>query len=79
MRFERALILILATTLIMTLAVACGSSSSSDSPSPVPVYKVEYIPGTGMNAPTVGKTTFQLKITKNSDGSAATGLAGSIT
>ncbi len=74
MRFKRALIMILATTLIMTLAVACGSSSSSDSPSSVPIYKVEYIPGTGMNAPTVGKTTFQLKITKNSDGSAATGL-----
>ncbi len=77
MRFKRALILILATTLIMTLAVACGSSSSSDSPATVSVYKVEYI--AGANAATEGKTSFQLKITKQSDGSAATGLAGSIT
>jgi uncharacterized repeat protein (TIGR02543 family) len=37
-------------------------------------YTVEYVPGTGMNAPTEGKSTFQLKITKTSDGSPAGGL-----
>ncbi len=73
MKFKSALILILATIVSMILAVACGSSSS-DSTAAVPVYKIEYIPGTGMNAPTEGKTEFQLKITKTSDGSAATGL-----
>ena len=57
----------------MTLMVAsCGKSD--DSSTPAAVYKVEYVPGTGMNAPTEGKTTFQLKITKTSDGSPASGL-----
>ncbi len=37
-------------------------------------YQVEYVPGTGMNAPTQGKTTFQLMISKTSDGTPATGL-----
>ncbi len=79
MSLKRILIIVLAAAAIMTLANACGKSSS-DSPTAVPkVYKVEYIPGTGMNAPSEGKTTFQIKITKNSDGSAVTGLAGSIT
>ncbi len=76
MRLKRSSILILATMLIMTLTVGCGKSSS-DSPAAVSVYKVAYIAGT--NAAAEGKTTFQLKITKTSDGSAATGLAGSIT
>jgi hypothetical protein len=62
----------------MTLMIAsCGKSD--DSSTPAAVYKVEYVPGTGMNAPTEGKTTFQLKITKQSDGSAATGLAPELT
>jgi len=57
----------------MTLMIAsCGKSD--DNSTPAAVYKVEYVPGTGMNAPTEGKTTFQLKITKTSDGSPATGL-----
>ncbi len=79
MLINKSLIPILAAIAIMTLAVACGSSSSDTAAAAV--YKVEYIPGTGMNASTEseGKTTFQLKITKNSDGSAAAGLAGSIT
>jgi hypothetical protein len=76
MLVKRALILIVATTLIMTLAAACGTSSSSNN-SPSSVYKVEYIAGT--SAATVGKTTFQIRVTKKSDDSAATGLAGSIT
>lgn len=41
---------------------------------PYATYVVEYIPGTGMNKPAAGKTTFQLVITKKSDGSAAPGL-----
>ena len=57
----------------MTLMIAsCGKSD--DNSTPAAVYKVEYVPGTGMNAPTEGKTTFHLKITKTSDGSPATGL-----
>ncbi len=78
MRFRKSSILILAVIAVMTLAVACGKSSSDTTTTAV--YKVEYIPGTGLNASaeSEGKTTFQLKITKNSDGSAATGLAGSI-
>jgi hypothetical protein len=38
-------------------------------------YRVEYIPGT---MPAQGKTTFKIKITNRSDGSAATGLAVSL-
>ena len=57
----------------MTLLIAsCGKSD--DSSTPAAVYKVEYVPGTGMNAPSVGKTQFQLVITKTSDGTPATGL-----
>ncbi len=74
MRFKKTLAFMLVTASILALAAACGTSSSNNNPSSV--YKVEYISGT--NAPTEGKTTFQLKVTKNSDGSAATGLAGSI-
>jgi len=56
----------------MTLMVAsCGNSDSNTQSA---VYKVEYLPGTGMNAPTEGKTAFQLKISKTSDGSAVTGI-----
>jgi hypothetical protein len=39
-------------------------------------YKVQYIPAAGGDI--IGKDTFTLKITKRSDGSAATGLASSI-
>lgn len=60
---------------IIALVPACGSSSSDTA---TPVYKVEYAPGTGMNAPIQGKTAFQLKITKQSDGSPATGLTPSL-
>ncbi|MGE5172744.1 MAG: hypothetical protein ACM3MD_02835, partial [Betaproteobacteria bacterium] len=75
MRFKKTLTLVLAIAAILTLAAACGSSSSD---SATPVYSVEYVPGTGMNAPKQGKTTFQLKITKQSDGSPATGLNPSL-
>ena len=60
----------------LSLIAACGNSSSDPAPA---VYKAEYLPGTGMNAPAQGKTTFQLKITKQSDGSPATGLNPSLT
>jgi hypothetical protein len=66
-------ILIFVMTAVTAVSFAgCGSSSSDN---PVAVYKVDYVPGTGMNAPVQGKTTFQLNITKQSDGSPATGLA----
>lgn len=73
MQFKKTLALMLAAVAILTLAAACGTSSSNNGVSPV--YNVEYIPGTGMNAPVQGKTTFQIRITKQSDGSAATGLS----
>lgn len=60
---------------VLSLVAACGKSSSDTAS----VYKVEYIPGTGMNAPVQGKTTFQLRITKRSDDSPATGLTPSLT
>ncbi|MDA8099464.1 MAG: hypothetical protein M0042_07555 [Nitrospiraceae bacterium] len=63
--------------LMALIAAGCGSSSSS-STSSTPVYTVAYVPGTGMNAPVQGKTTFQLMITKQSDGSAATGLTPTV-
>ncbi len=67
----------LAAVAILTLASACGTSSSSNTASSA--YKVEYLPGTGMNAPVQGKTTFQIRITNQSDGSAATGLHPTMT
>jgi hypothetical protein len=60
----------------LSLIAACGKSSSDAAPA---VYEVAYLPSTGMNAPAQGKTTFQLKITKKSDGSPATGLSPSLT
>ncbi len=72
MSLKRILIIILAATAIMTMVNACGKSSSSTA---APVYKVVYVPGTGMNAPKQGKTAFQLVITKTGDASPAAGLA----
>lgn len=60
----------------LSLIAACGNSSSDPASA---VYKVAYLPGTGMNSPTQGKTVFQLKITRQSDGSPATGLNPSLT
>ena len=57
---------------ITLMITSCGKSD--DSSTPAAVYKVEYVPGTGMNAPQQGKTTFQLNITKTSDNSPAAGL-----
>ena len=58
----------------MTLMIAsCGNSDNSSTPTAV--YKVEYVPGTDMNAPMQGKTTYQLKVLlKTSDNSPAAGL-----
>ncbi|MBI4667513.1 MAG: hypothetical protein HY751_14015 [Nitrospinae bacterium] len=47
---------------------ACGSSSGT------PGYDVELVPG----SMATGKSSFQLKVTRKSDGSPATGLAGNI-
>jgi hypothetical protein len=60
----------------IVFVAGCGKSSSDTA---APVYKVQYLPGTGMNAPVQGKTAFQIKITKQSDGSPATGLNPSLT
>lgn len=72
-RVKKIVVLFLAFT--AALVPACGKTSSDPASA---VYKVEYIPGTGMNAPVQGKTSFQLKISKQSDGSAATGLNPSL-
>lgn len=60
-------LLLASMTLLIT---ACSGGSSA--PAALPTYKVEYVAGTP-SSPTVGKTTFQLKISYVSDGSAATG------
>jgi hypothetical protein len=81
MKMKTIKLLLLAMLLLALLALlgACGTSSSNTaSPTAALVYKVEYIPRTGMNAPVQGKTVFQLKITKQSDGTAATGLSPSL-
>ncbi|MBF0634546.1 MAG: hypothetical protein HQK85_07815, partial [Nitrospinae bacterium] len=56
-----------------------GSSSSTETPSTPPVtgYNVELLqPAMGF---VTGKSAFQIRVTKKSDGSAATGLASQIT
>jgi hypothetical protein len=78
MKTIKRLLLAMLLMVLLALLGACGTSSS-DTATASPVYKVEYLPGTGMNAPVQGKTVFQLKITKQSDGSAATGLNPSLT
>ncbi len=75
--FIRIFSVIFPVVIVMLLFVSGCGKSSSDPASPV--YKVEYVPGTGMNAPVQGKTVYQLKITRQSDGSAATGLAPTLT
>ena len=68
-----SLIMVLVCLACMTLMIAsCGNSDNSSTPTAV--YTVEYVPGTGMNAPMQGKTTFHLNITKTSDNSPAVGL-----
>jgi len=74
--FHRIKIWDIAFIIALPLIAACGNSSSDTAPT---VYAVEYLPSTGMNAPTQGKTVFELKITKQSDGSPATGLNPSVT
>ncbi len=71
--------------LIVVLLAGCGNSSNSNTgdvntttTSPAGTYSVTYVPGTGMMAPSEGKTTFQIRVVQRSDNSAATGLAGSI-
>jgi hypothetical protein len=58
-------------TLLITACSGGGSSALVAPPNPnvalTASYKVEYVPGAPAN-PTMGKTTFQLRITKLSDG-----------
>jgi hypothetical protein len=62
-------------TLLITACSGGGSSALVAPPNPnvalTASYKVEYVPGAPAN-PTMGKTTFQLRITKLSDGTPAT-------
>jgi hypothetical protein len=74
--------LVLASMMLLTTACGGGDSSALVAPPNPNVaatasYKVEYVPGTPSN-PTMGKTTFQVRVSKLSDGTPATGLAGSI-
>lgn len=68
-------------TLLITACSGGGSSAPAAPPDPnvalTTSYKVEYVPGATAN-PTMGKTTFQLRITKLSDGTRATSLAVSL-
>ncbi len=63
--------------LLIALLTGCGSSSTTNPVATTDSYQIEYIPGASPAAE--GRTDFQLRITKRSNGSAATGLAGSIT
>jgi hypothetical protein len=67
----------LISVLIIVLLTGCGSSSTTSIAPASGAYLVEYVPGT--TAAAVGKTTFQIRVSKRSDSSAATGLASSIT
>ncbi len=71
---QKMLVFVIAGLAVFS-AAGCGTSSSSSDNNTVNAYKVQYLPGTGMNAPVQGKTVFQLNITKQSDGSPATGLS----
>jgi hypothetical protein len=71
MQAIKKMLLIVVAAVAVLSAAGCGSSSSDTASK---VYNVEYLPGTGMNAPVQGKTVFQLKISKQSDGSPATAL-----
>ncbi len=66
--------------LLIALLAGCGGGGSSASSASVAssTYLVEYIPGTGADAPVQGKSAIQLRITKRSNGSAATGLNPSL-
>ena len=53
---SRKIIFSLTFLFAFALFTACGKSSSNTG---APAYTVAYAPGTGMNAPKEGKTTFQ--------------------
>jgi len=72
MKVLRSYGLVLILVCIAMIMASCGKSDDSGATSTV--YTVAYVPGTDMNAPVQGKTTFQLAITKTIDGSPATGL-----
>lgn len=65
----------------ITFLSGCHNNSSNtpttgESASP---YYVTYIPGTGMNAPIQGRSTFQIRVQKMSDNSLVSGLSSSLT
>ena len=66
-----SLCLVLASMILLITSCGGGGSSAPAAPNPnialTTSYKVEYVPGAPAN-PTMGKTTFQLRITKLSDG-----------
>jgi len=71
---------------MLMLLAGCGEDTKTEYvevSAPASTYLVEYVPGTMpngmmMNA-TMGKSTFQIRVRKRSDGSAAMGLASSMT
>lgn len=75
--------LVLASMMLLITACSGGGSTALVAPPPNPnvattaSYKVEYVPGTPAN-PTIGKSTFQLRITNLSDGTPATGKGVSL-
>ncbi len=66
---------------VVLLFAGCGSSSSNSAvpvvSSPESTYLVEYVPGA--SAAQEGKTSFQIRVRKSSDGSPATGLTLKLT
>jgi len=77
MKMINRLLIALILLFCVALLISCGKSSS-DTPTASSLYKVMYVPGTGMSAPKEGKTTFQLMITKTSDGSVVSGITPTV-
>ncbi len=69
----------LISVLMIVLVAGCGSNKTNTVyvTAPASTYLVEYIPG--MMEAAEGKTSFQIRVRTRSDGSAASGLADSIT
>jgi hypothetical protein len=70
----------------LLLLTGCGKDTKTEYvqvSAPDSTYLVEYVPGTMQNgmmmSAAMGKTKFQIKVRKRSDGSAATGLSSSMT
>lgn len=73
--FEKRYISLLLCCLFLLLTIGCGTDTKTEfvqSTAPASTYLVEYIPG--MMSAAEGKTTFDLRIMKRSDGSLVTNL-----